>query len=176
MVKHLLPGVFAVGLLAACAGVADLDVNYTGGATTTTEDGGGTVTPGADASDAPPFVAHGDAGDTSELGQQGSACPCDSSQGLACCVSAGGATCTTDQAGCQAQTGAFLRCFGPDPEGSFCCAHHETGAVQTALAAECRPGTSIVCTIDTDCPNGKCTIGSCGGARIGTCDGTPVCP
>ena len=49
MVKHLLLGAFAVGLLAACAGVADLDVNYTGGATTT-EDGGGTAKPGADAS------------------------------------------------------------------------------------------------------------------------------
>jgi hypothetical protein len=182
MVKRLALVALAVAALAACAGVADLDVNYKELATA---DGGlpEASAPAVDATAAAPrpllspIRDGGNPADPSTLGQPGGACPCDESQGLACCATANGASCSSDQVSCEAKNGAFLRCSGPDFEGSFCCLHRHGGSSETALAATCQDGTSIVCTYDTDCPNGKCTLGSCpGGVTIGTCDGTPVCP
>lgn len=183
--RHVVFVSFAVAMLAACAGVADLDVKYK---ETAPADGGGSSSPEAStpvvedaATPTPPLLSpirdSGSPVDTTTLGKLGGACPCDEPQGLACCSTANGASCSSDQASCDAQHGAFLRCSGPDFEGSFCCLHRRGSSSETALAARCEDGTSIVCTFDTDCPNGKCALGSCpGGVTIGTCDGTPVCP
>jgi hypothetical protein len=182
MVKSLVFVSLAVAVLAACAGVADLDVKYKD---TGVADGGdssvGTTSPPVDAATrpliAPPLRDAASSVDTTTLGQAAGACPCDAPQGLACCSTANGASCSADQASCDAQNGAFLRCAGPDFEGSYCCLHRHGASSETALAAACEEGFPIVCTFDTDCPNGKCTLGSCpGGVTIGTCDGTPVCP
>lgn len=174
----------SVAALAACAGVADLDVKYTG-------DGG--VGPSSSGTFAPgPGVVVTDGGqrvlitpikdaaslvDPQTLGQAGAACPCDSTQGLACCSTTSGAKCTLDQTSCNVQNGAFLRCSGPDIEGSQCCLHRSGSFSESALAGTCAEGTTILCQFDTECPNGKCTIGTCpGGVSVGTCDGTAVCP
>ena len=179
--KQLVFVSMAVAVLAACAGVADLDVKYKEGAAA---DGGSSPEASAPAVDAAatrpllsPIRDSGNPIDPTTLGSLGGRCPCDETQGLACCSTSNGASCSLDQASCDAQNGAFLRCAGPDVEGSFCCLHRHGSTSETALAARCQDGTSIVCTYDTDCPNGKCTLGSCpGGVTIGTCDGTPVCP
>ena len=170
----LLPLV-AVGSLVACAGIADLDVKYTGvdGATPTPTGDGGPTPADAAASiitiDPPRRTTPSP--DPLTQGQDGAGCPCDETQGLGCCAAAGGAFCTADIKACKAP---LLRCNGPDLEGSFCCLHRGESGEEAALAATCT-GT-IVCTVDSDCPNQKCTIGSCNGVNVGTCDGTPVCP
>lgn len=180
MVKGLLFGALGALILAACANVADLEVTYVpdagaDGGPTTPADGGS-----ADASAppaAPPVRRAAGTIDSTTLGQPGAPCPCEEAQGLACCSSASGASCTSDEGACAAQRGAYLRCFGPDEEGSFCCLHRYATYSVAALAATCSAGSAIVCTLDSDCPGGKCTLGSCpGGVSVGTCDGTPVCP
>jgi hypothetical protein len=187
MVKNAVFVSVALVALAACAGVADLDVKYKD---VGTPDAGrpsssGTLAPGANVitvdggeqvivtpvKDAASIV------DPETLGQAGGVCPCDETQGLACCSSSNGAVCTTDQTACNTKSGVFLRCFGPDLDGAQCCLRRHATTAESGLAGLCGEGTSIVCTFDSDCPNGKCTIGTCpGGVSVGTCDGTPVCP
>lgn len=188
MVSHVsLAGIaaFTVSsvLVVACAGVADLDVKYTGAGadggptTANTSSSSSSSSSGSLRNDAGvPIAIYQDAGgivDPSTLGQPGAACPCDETQGAGCCAGPSGSTCVAEKTACQ---GAFLRCFGPDVEGSVCCAHRTGGVIETALAGDCSTGASIVCTVDAECPNGVCTIGTCGNVTIGTCDGTPVCP
>lgn len=177
-------GSLAIAALAACAGVADLDVKYKSDAGSSPAGSSGTLGPGVvvvtDGGQPVLVTPIKDAAsivDPQTLGQAGGACPCDSTQGLACCSSKSGATCALDQSACNVQDGAFLRCFGPDVEGSQCCLHRNGSFSESALAGTCAEGTTILCQFDTECPNGKCTLGTCpGGVSVGTCDGTAVCP
>lgn len=183
MVKNALLVLTAAGALVACASVADLEVKYSAA---TSEDAGPTIDgvapPSGDSGglaivtpkkEAPPARATG--GDPILT-----ACACNPEVDGAnfCCATAAGPICTDDQSACEAQSGTFLRCTGPNNEGEPCCLSlHPTGA-ETALAASCAEGHPTVCSTDRDCPNeGKCTLGTCpGNISVGTCDGTPVCP
>jgi hypothetical protein len=105
-------------------------------------------------------------------------CPCDQSQGLACCISKEGPSfCTTDQDGCKAEQGAFLRCFGPDlTTESVCCWHGSGAGASTALAAVCDDGPQA-CTTSAHCAGGvECQLTECRGIKVGACGQTPVCP
>lgn len=177
--KALLAALSGFGLLAlmvACQSAVNLDVQYT--------DAGLPTAPPPTSSDSgtlaeadPPVVP------APVLGEELQGCPCDATQGLACCVSnpANGVPfCTTDQGRCNAENGAFFRCFGPDPNTeSVCCLHRNGATSESALAAVCRSGSATVCRVDADCPGvaKACTITTCpGGVSIGVCDANPVCP
>ncbi|MBX3221749.1 MAG: hypothetical protein KF795_14630 [Labilithrix sp.] len=158
-------GVGAAGL--ACESAVNLDVTYTDAGA---PDGAvESASPAADGGEAvlPPLAG-------SEL----ESCPCDSSQGLACCVSAAGpAFCTTDEDRCRSERGALYRCFGPDPNTeSVCCWRGSGEGATTALAAECSTGPRA-CAEDAHCETGEtCRLVDCHGVRIGACGTPPVCP
>lgn len=185
-IKGVVFALLGLASLAACAGVADLDVKYQaeapadGGrplAPSSTPDAALARTPVAPPANKAP--AEFDAGDPNTMQAERSPCPCDESQGFGCCIADGAATCVSAGATCGSGKGAsFFRCAGPDVEGSVCCLRRFEGLTEAALTATCdAPGASVVCSIDADCPNGgKCTLATCGGLSIGTCDGTPVCP
>jgi hypothetical protein len=111
-------------------------------------------------------------------GNELQACPCDQTQGLACCVSSvGPAFCTTDKDRCDGENGAFYRCFGPDPNtDSLCCWHGSGARATTAYAATCDAGPRA-CIRSTDCaPGVDCLLTDCAGTRIGACGTLPTCP
>jgi hypothetical protein len=171
--------------LVACQSVANLDVKYNDAGsptkTATTPPAGRVLADGGTPLKGTVAIIP-DAGlvDPTTQGQEADPCPCDSSQGLACCVStAGPPICTTNQDQCNSEQGSFFRCFGPDPSSeSVCCLHRHGATTETALAGGCAEGAVVVCTEDADCPNsGKCSISTCpGGVKIGACDANPVCP
>src|SRR5262249_1927574 len=107
------------------------------------------------------------------------ACPCDQSQGLACCVSSKGpAFCTTDQGRCDSEQGAFYRRFGPDrSRDRFCCWTGAGAGAMTAYAAECKERPTA-CLKDTHCLGGAtCHVRKCAGVEIGACgQDAPACP
>jgi hypothetical protein len=173
--------------LMACQSVANLDVKYNdaGAPTstrTTTNTASGTLADGGVPQRGTVAILP-DAGvvvDPTTLGKEADPCPCDTREGLACCVSNGtGPICTTNQAACDNMKGSYFRCFGPDPSTeSVCCLHRHNGTTESALAAGCGDDAVTVCATDADCPNsGKCTLSTCkGGVTIGACDANPVCP
>lgn len=115
-----------------------------------------------------------------------SACPCDETAGLGCCIpSVGAPFCTGDTAVCVEAKGIHVKCSHPDPlTESACCWHTTQGSAGSftvaALAGACASGSSA-CTIDTDCAGTgetKCSLSTCaGGVTIGACGPTaPACP
>ncbi len=115
-----------------------------------------------------------------------SACPCDETAGLGCCIPAvGAAFCTADTAVCIEAKGIHVKCSQPDPlTESACCWHTTQGSAGSftvaALAGACAAGSSA-CTIDTDCAGTgetKCSLSTCAGeTTIGVCGpAAPACP
>lgn len=158
----------ALAGLVDCEGVTNLDVKYN--VLEAAADAGGD----ADAGD--PTAA--DSG-----GNDLEGCPCDLSQGLACCVSssrAGPAFCTTDRDRCNSEHGAFYKCFEPDPgTESVCCWSGEGEGAITAYAAECKDDRLTACMKDSHCGGGEagsCHVVECRGVRVGACGQDPICP
>lgn len=115
-----------------------------------------------------------------------SACPCDETAGIGCCIPAVGAPfCTGDTAECVEAKGIHVKCSHPDPlTESACCWHTTQGSAGSftvaALAGSCAAGSSA-CSIDTDCAGTgetRCSLATCAaGVRIGACGPTaPACP
>lgn len=156
------------GGVVACQSAVSLDVTYT--------DAGA---PDAKA-DGPPMDGMVETPPSSEKGTELEGCPCDETQGLACCVSkVGPPFCTTDLDRCNAEKGAFYRCFGPDRNTeSVCCWHGSGEGALTALAAVCSGGPEA-CLTNTDCTGGKaCKTRDCPqNVKIGACgEDPPACP
>jgi hypothetical protein len=115
-----------------------------------------------------------------------SACPCDETAGIGCCIPAVGAPfCTADTTVCVEAKGIHVKCSHPDPlTESACCWHTTQGSAGSftvaALAGACAAGSSA-CTIDSDCAGTgetNCSLSTCaGGVTIGACGPTaPACP
>lgn len=159
----------ASALLFSCESAVNLDVKYTG------SDASDASAEDPDGADAQPSTSNVSKGEELE------GCPCDQSQGLACCVSrVGPPFCTTDQDRCAREQGAFYRCFGPDPNTeSVCCWTGSGEGALTAYAAECRDRLTV-CTTDRACPGaatGACRTRTCKGVLIGACGADPpACP
>lgn len=158
--------------LSACESAANLDVSYGDAATAALEnDGGGAGAEG------------GEAGGPVVVPTTFSACPCDESAGLGCCLKNNEAFCTTDTTLCTGESGMHLRCGRPDPNTeSVCCWHLGPGGkgagATTAYASACDGGVPV-CSSDSDCSGtGKpCKIAKCNGVEIGACaDTAPPCP
>jgi hypothetical protein len=162
---------FAAGFplaLLACESAINLDVTYTD----------------ASASEGSVESEGGEGGTPLTAPKTFTACPCDETQGLGCCIPKDGNTppfCTTDTAYCTSLQGEHLKCGRPDPlTESVCCWTFPTpksavGAV-TALASACDAGPSATaCSADSDCAGTgkKCNTVSCGPVTIGQCADTP---
>jgi hypothetical protein len=163
----------AAMLVVACQSAVNLDVKYTdAGATDASTDGSGDP----DAQDPEQSTSNVSKGEELE------GCPCDLTQGLACCVSSVGPPfCTTDQDRCSGEKGAFYKCFGPDPSTESVCCWTGSGENSiTAYAAECKNGRLTACTTDQACPGGtagECHTRVCKGVLIGACGvDPPACP
>lgn len=158
---------------AACESATNLDVAYRDPPPAV--DGGDA----ASSATAPPFIPQETPPPAeTATGNESEACPCDESQGLACCVSAKGATCTTDEGACRADEGAFYRCFRPDARTESACCWRGTGAgATTAYAADCT-GEPSACAGDEDCaPGTACQVRTCRGVTVGACGREPpACP
>jgi hypothetical protein len=173
----LFTAIAVVGALAAfaCQSAVNLDVKYTdAGASDASADGQVLLPDGApDPEQSTSSVSKGE-----EL----EGCPCDLSQGLACCVSGVGPPfCTTDQTRCASEKGAFFKCFNPDPTSeSVCCWTGSGENALTAYAAECKNGRLTACTTDQACPGGgtgSCHTRACKGVLVGACGvDPPACP
>lgn len=174
----------SISALAACAGVADLEVKYNpdgGTATTQNNPNGPDATLAPDAS--PVHVeAPSDAGapvtppaiiSTCGAGPDGG---CDISQGFGCCLS-GGATCMSqaDYATACPSQATFVGCFQPSADAE-CCWHTINGSRVALAGSICSEG--YACLVDNDCPEGtgSCQTASCHGVTIGQCGVAPTCP
>jgi hypothetical protein len=180
------------GVLAACASLANLDVQYTG----STADAGGDAAAQknglADAAQEPAKTPS-DGPDTggppvssSPLtpcdGGVGTAGGCDQSQGFGCCLSPSGSKCVSLGELATACSGSvFIGCSQSDPELGACCWRDVGNVRQANLAGDCDGGT-IACLGNNDCPEGiACATKECGppgnSFRIGQCgSAAPDCP
>ncbi|MDB5220367.1 MAG: hypothetical protein JWO86_8294 [Myxococcaceae bacterium] len=159
------------GSLVACESATNLDVTF-GDASAALEGGAlsdGEATDGGE--DGPVAIVPTLAG-----------CPCDTSEGLGCCMpTTGKPFCTPDTAVCAAALGTLIHCVHPDRSSESACCWHGTGpGAQTALAATCDGGPAV-CTSDSDCEGTgqKCAMALCfkGTIAIGACAATPpTCP
>jgi hypothetical protein len=160
------------GSLAACESATNLDVTF-GDASAALQ---GDASVDGEAADA------GDSGAIPVITPTLAGCPCDTTEGLGCCMPAtGNPFCTPDTSVCAGAQGTQLRCVRPDPLSESTCCWHGTGAgAQTALASACDGGPTA-CSSDSDCAGTgqKCAMASCfkGTIAIGAC-GTvaPTCP
>ncbi len=155
-----------VGALAACESAANLDVTF----------GDASAALQGDASPGGGDVGAADAGDADAVVVTATlvGCPCDTREGLGCCMPATGKPfCTPDTTVCASAQGTQLRCIRPDPSSESTCCWHGTGAgAETALASACDGGPTA-CSSDSDCAGTgqKCAMASCfkGTIAIGAC-------
>ncbi len=174
----------AFAVTAACAAVADLDVEHDRGPLDNQDESGvredarSTADPHLDgapppvneaAADAPPVFA---------------ACSCPVSEG--CCVPASGkGTCAppANVGVCTAAGGIYLRCVAGDLDnGRACCLANDLRS-SFYSADECRDAGARLCANDDDCPIGKglsCQTSTCREVLVHSCapEGGPFpeCP
>jgi hypothetical protein len=175
--------------LAACASVADLDVNYVPSAPPGDADAGAGADGGEDAQrrvressveptdvQAPVFPASNLAACDAGLGEEAG---CDDSAGLGCCLTAQGATCIEQrEAPALCAGNVFVACRTSVPD-SLCCWRNGPKGHFAVYAADCAGGR-LACLDDTGCAEGvSCVTKQCGTVNpftIGECGGQPVCP
>jgi len=145
----------------ACETATNLDVSYAGADAST------------DASD----VDGGPDGSVATNEVEG--CPCDTSAGLGCCVTAAGAYCTNNLEDCTGAKGTWLRCAHRDAVfESECCWNGSGVGAQTRFAVACDGGPAA-CLTNADCTgtNQPCSTVTCAGFTFGQCAATPpACP
>jgi hypothetical protein len=142
-------------MLVACESATNLNVSYA-------DAGDG----GADASANPPEFA---------------GCPCDTTQGMGCCLTSKGTPfCTPSIALCQSNDGVWLECSHPALNSeSDCCWHSGVGVKGslTSYRTPCDDGGVRACNSDDQCAAGTtCKKKTCGAVEIGACGQDPSCP
>jgi hypothetical protein len=152
MIRRIL---LACLLAAGCEPVTNLDIHYLRQATGEPSNDGGAD---GEADATPPAT-----------------CPCDSTQGLGCCLRAdAGPVCAPTAAECGG--GVFVACIRADPlSESACCWSNVDGTRVAAFGTVCGTRPSA-CATDGDCAGAKCEVRNCYGVLIGACGDPPPCP
>lgn len=169
---------FVLVACAACATVADLEVNRadagSGSADRNDVDEAG-ATPPAEA-------GAGDGTDTSttspDAGPPTAACGCDA--GAACCIRSSAAP-ACDVPSCTDPGSLVVGCVRASTDGRDCCWNADGGVARSTFGAGCASSTAA-CVTDDDCAGqgGKCTTLACKGVALGVCAPSPpswfTCP
>jgi hypothetical protein len=146
---------------AACATVADLEVNRVdggGGATDRDDSDEAGTAPLAEAgTDSPSVVL--------DSGAPTIACGCDA--GSACCIRASSAP-ACDVPSCTENGSLVVGCTRSSSDGRDCCWSPDAGIARASFGAGC---SFAACQSDDDCAGygGKCTTLACKGVALGVC-------
>jgi hypothetical protein len=181
MVKRIV--LFFLGC-AACATVADLEVNRVDGGGGSSSSGSGSSGNAAERGDSdeagatPPAEAGVDAAASIDAGPTVHACGCDA--GSSCCVRTSSAP-ACDVPSCTEPGSFVVGCVRSTNDGRDCCWSPDGGIATASFRAGC--GSSLAaCETDDDCAGhgDKCTTLACKGVALGVCASSAptwfVCP
>lgn len=161
---------------AACATVADLEVQRADGGASSSSGGTSDGSDSDEAGATPPVEAGIDA--APNPGTPVHACGCDA--GSACCIRSSSAP-ACDVPSCNEQGALVVGCVRSTSDGRDCCWSPDAGTARSAFAAGCAADT-VACIGNEDCVGhgGKCTTLSCKGVALGVCAAAApswfVCP
>jgi hypothetical protein len=173
MVKRFLLLVVAC---AACATVADLEVNRPVAEPGTSDRDGEGVEDGA----APVGDARNDSSSPEDTGPSALACNCDA--GSACCIRSS-ASPACDVPSCSTEPGSLVvGCVRSTNDGRDCCWRPDAGTALASFGAGGCKASTAACQLDGDCAGqgDKCTTLTCKGVTLGVCAASAppwfVCP
>lgn len=178
MVKRL---VLLLAACAACATVADLEVNRADG-DSGTDSGTDSDARSNERADDPNAPADGGSDVTiaDDTGPPVLACNCEA--GSACCIRSS-AVPACNVSSCSTEQGSLVvGCLRSTTDGRDCCWHPDAGTALASFGAVGCKANSAACQVDGDCigQGGKCTTLTCQGVTLGVCSASPppwfVCP
>jgi hypothetical protein len=162
---------------AACATVADLEVNRVDG-------GGSSDRDDADEAGTTPPAEAGqggaDAPAVPDTGPPTVACGCDA--GSACCIRSSSSPSCSDPSSCTEPGSLVVGCTRSSTDGRDCCWSADGGIARASTGASGCAASTAACIDDDDCVayGGKCTTLACKGVAVGVCAASApswfVCP